>query len=84
MKFTAYLVQTLLWLSVAISPTIIGAIVGFFVSLSLGSLDSWSLPICTVIGFIFGAIWAENIRQTIGLSAFLGKLIGHPEIDGKH
>jgi len=30
-----------------------------------------------------GAAWAERIRKTIGLSAFLRKLMGYPEIDGK-
>ncbi|WNC72694.1 hypothetical protein RGQ13_01565 [Thalassotalea psychrophila] len=84
MKFTAILVQTLLWLSIAVSPALVGGIVGFFLSLYLGSLDSIALPICLGLGFVTGAAWAERIRKTIGLSAFLGKLMGNPEIDGRN
>ncbi|WOT05824.1 hypothetical protein [Shewanella youngdeokensis] len=83
MKIVALFVQSLLWLSVAFSPTLLGLIVGVFVKFNFsGQLSDLAIPTFTLIGFILGGFWAENIRKTIGLSAFLGRLIGHRDIDG--
>ena len=83
MKFIALFVQSLLWLSIALSPTLIGIFVGAILTFNLaGQLSELALPLCSVLGFIIGALWAERIRKTIGLSAFLGRLVGHREIDG--
>lgn len=83
MKIVALFVQTLLWLSVAFSPTLLGAIIGVVLKFNLSDqLSDIALPVCTLVGFIVGGLWAERIRKTIGLSAFLGRLVGHREIDG--
>ncbi len=83
MNIIAKFVHLLLWLSVASSPTLLGLILGVVAKFNLtGQLSELAIPVCSVIGFAFGALWAERIRKTIGLSAFLGRLIGHRDIDG--
>ena len=84
MNFTALLVQSLLWLTVAASPTLVGIIIGFLLGMQAGELYSLRVPLCGVIGFIIGGIWAERIRTTTGLSTFLGRLIGMPEFKDKN
>ncbi len=81
MKFLALLVQSLLWLSVAVSPTLIGIIIGVLLSMQAGDLYTLRVPVCGIIGFVIGALWAERIRKTIGLSTFLGKLTGMPKLN---
>jgi len=80
MKYIAFIAQSLLWLTVAASPTLAGVIVGFILSMQAGDLYSLTVPLCGFVGFIIGGLWAERIRKTIGLSAFLGKLIGMREL----
>jgi hypothetical protein len=80
MKFIACIAQSLLWLTVAASPTIAGLIVGFILSMQAGDVYILTVPLCALVGFIIGGIWAERIRKTIGLSAFLGRLIGMREL----
>lgn len=80
MKFIAFTVQLLLWLAIAASPTIAGVIIGFILSMQAGDSYSLLVPLCGFIGFIIGGLWTERIRKTIGLSAFLGRLTGMPEL----
>jgi len=79
MKFIAFIAQSLLWLTIAASPTTVGLIVGFILSMQAGELYSLTVPLCGFVGFVIGAFWAERIRNTIGLSTFLGRLMGMPE-----
>lgn len=79
MKFFAFIAQSLLWLSIAASPTLAGLIVGFLLSSQDGDSQSIIIPLWTIIGFIIGAFWAERIRRTVGLSTFLGRLTGMSE-----
>ena len=80
MRFVAFIVQSLLWLIIAASPTLVGLIVGFILSLQAGDLYNLAVPLCGLVGFILGGFWAERIRNTIGLSAFLGRLSGMSEL----
>ncbi len=80
MKFIAFIAQSLLWLTVAASPTLAGVIVGFILSIPAGDLYNITVPLCGFIGFIIGGLWAERIRKTIGLSVLLGRLIGMREL----
>jgi hypothetical protein len=83
MKIIALFVQALLWLSVAFSPTLLGIFVGVILKFNLtGQLSDLALPVFSVVGFALGALWAERIRKTVGLSTFLGRLNGHRDIDG--
>lgn len=84
MKFLALLAQSLLWLTVAASPTLIGIIIGVLLSMQAGDLYSLRVLFCGFIGFVIGGLWAERIRKTIGLSTFLGKLIGIPELNNSN
>ncbi len=80
MKFLAFIAQLLLWLAVAVSPTIVGLIIGFIISMQAGDLYSLTVPLCGLGGFIVGGLWAEKVRKTIGLPAFFGRLIGMREL----
>jgi len=80
MRYIAFTVQLLLWLTIAASPTIAGVIIGFILSMQAGDSYSLIVPLCGFIGFVIGGLWAEHIRKSIGLSAFLGRLIGMPEL----
>ena len=80
MKFLAFIAQSLFWLAIAASPTIAGFIIGFILSMQAGELYSLTVPLCGFVGFIIGGLWAERIRKTIGLSAFLGRLAGMREL----
>ncbi|MCJ8294624.1 MAG: hypothetical protein MJK15_09475 [Colwellia sp.] len=84
MKFLAYMAQSLLWLTVAASPTLIGVVIGVLLSMQAGDLYSLRVPFCGFIGFVIGGLWAERIRKTIGLDTFLGKLIGMPELNNSN
>ncbi|RYV01116.1 hypothetical protein SOPP22_16275 [Shewanella sp. OPT22] len=75
MKFIEYFVLTFLWCGVAISPTLLGGIIGAVVGNSNGLLVE-TMSIGAALGFGFGVNWAEQIRITIGLSVFLGRLLG--------
>ncbi|TWX67751.1 hypothetical protein ESZ36_10545 [Colwellia demingiae] len=80
MKFLALMAQSLLWLTVAASPTLAGLILGFILSMQAGDLYSLTVPLCGFVGFMIGGLWAERIRKTIGLSSFLGRLMGMREL----
>jgi len=80
MKFLALMAQSLLWLTVAASPTLAGLILGFILSMQAVDLYSLTVPLCGFIGFMIGGLWAERIRKTIGLSSFLGRLMGMREL----
>ncbi len=80
MKFLAFIALLLLWLAVAASPTIIGLIIGFIISMQAGDLYSLTVPLCGLAGFIVGGLWAEKVRKTIGLLAFFGRLTGIREL----
>ncbi|WP_041421551.1 hypothetical protein [Shewanella sediminis] len=76
MRFVAFFVQSLLWLSIACSPTLIGAFIGVMISLQSGEVYSQYVPLWAAVGFLIGAYWAEHVRKTIGLSHFFGRLLG--------
>jgi len=82
MKFLALIAQSLLWFTIAASPTLVGVIIGFVISMQAGDLYSLTVPLCGFVGFVIGGLWAERIRKTIGLSAFVGRLIGMREFKG--
>ena len=82
MNFLAFIAQSLLWLAVAASPTLVGVIIGFILSMQASDLYNLTVPLCGGAGFILGGLWAERIRKTIGLSAFLGRLTGMCELRG--
>ncbi|WP_394133056.1 hypothetical protein [Shewanella maritima] len=84
MKVFGILIQVMLWLAVAFSPTLIGVFIGFFVHVnSSGSIGEFALPSFALLGFLAGGLWAERIRKHVGLSEFMGHLVKQPEIDSE-
>ncbi|GIU49509.1 hypothetical protein [Shewanella sp. KT0246] len=77
MKFVAQFVHLLLWLSVAMSPTLFFTMLGLIlVYSSEGQMGEFTVPMMALVGFVLGAIWAERVRKTVGLSNFFGRLVG--------
>ncbi|MGS0681005.1 hypothetical protein [Shewanella sp. 0m-4] len=76
MKFIGWLVHSLQWLAVALSPTLLGTFIGIAISLQSGQLNAYMLALWAAIGFLIGAFWAEHVRKTVGLSLFFGRLAG--------
>ena len=72
LRVVAYIVQCLLWIKVAASPTVAGAIFG--VILEFYGLK-YGISIFGFLGFVVGGFCAEYIRRTIGLAEFFGRLI---------
>jgi len=83
MRLVACFVQSLLWLSIACSPTLIGAFIGVMLSLQSGDVYSLNVPLWAAVGFLIGAYSAEHVRKTIGLSHFFGRLLGARDIPNK-
>lgn len=79
MNKTALLVEILLWLTVAASPTAAGLGIGFILSLQAGGESFLPMVVAGLVGFVIGGMWAERVRRTIGLATFLGRLIGMKE-----
>ncbi|WP_267463719.1 hypothetical protein [Shewanella sp. TC10] len=39
-------------------------------------MGEFTVPMMALVGFVLGAMWAERIRNTVGLSHFFGRLVG--------
>lgn len=81
-KSSAKFVYVLLWLKLAVSPALISLSIAAFISIESDEVNLYLIVTLALIGLVVGVAWAERIRRTIGLSAFHGRLIAHPEIDG--
>ncbi|WP_163938413.1 hypothetical protein [Paraferrimonas sp. SM1919] len=81
MKPIAYVLQSLLWISIVISPTFITAFAGF-IYLKQTQSDSYGLIWgALAVGAIVGIYWAEKVRKNTGLINFYGRLLGTPELN---
>lgn len=77
-------IQTLLWLQIALSPCLVGALLGFAFCVVQDEITAEPILILAGIGFVVGAIWAEYIRRTRGLLAFSARLVGGPSKKGTY
>lgn len=77
------LIEIISWLRIAISPTLIGALIGGIIYLKMG--DDGFLPgiFATVIGGIFGVLWATNIWKKQGTTNFISRIDASPDLDNK-
>ena len=64
------------WIKIFISPTLIGAIIGFIVSLWLGGNTGIIVgAIIFIIGLVLGIIFAEWARKKEGTNNFMTRLM---------
>jgi hypothetical protein len=72
------------WIQIAISPTIIGAIIAFFVYSSNKSKAGFIIAIIIFFaGLILGAIWATSVSKKKGTIFFMSRVSASPELDKK-
>ncbi|MES2478520.1 MAG: hypothetical protein V4561_05510 [Bacteroidota bacterium] len=76
-------IELINWLRIAISPTLIGALIGGLIYLKMGE-DGFLLSIfTTVIGGIIGMLWATKIWKKQGTTNFISRIDASPELDNK-
>lgn len=77
------LIEVLNWIRIAISPTLIGALIGGIIYLKMGE-DGFALGISiTTIGGIIGLLWATRIWRKQGTTNFISRIDASPELDNK-
>jgi hypothetical protein len=77
------LIELINWLRIAISPTLIGALIGGLIYLKMGD-DGFVLGIVTTaLGGIFGVLWATKIWKKQGTTNFISRIDASPELDNK-
>lgn len=77
------LIELINWLRIAISPLLIGVLIGGLVYLKMG--DDGFVPglLITAIGGIVGVIWATKIWKKQGTTNFISRIDASPELDKK-
>ena len=77
------LIELINWLRIAISPLLIGVLIGGLVYLKMG--DDGFVPglLITAIGGIVGVIWATKIWKKLGTTNFISRIDASPELDKK-
>ncbi|MCI1188860.1 hypothetical protein MON38_15660 [Hymenobacter sp. DH14] len=84
MKIIEWLLSSLAWFQIFISPAIIGAFLG--VIIWLNTRNVWGLSaaiIAVLIGCGAGAAFAEKVRRRKGTIEFMSRNIAHPELREK-
>ncbi len=81
-KLLAVLIEIINWLRIALSPTIIGGIVGsvfyYFFQNQIGQI-LWMMS--AISGCVIGIIWASRIWKKQGTTTFMSKIISSPDLD---
>lgn len=72
----AFLAQTLMWLSLAMSPILGSALIALLACIAIGEINIPLIAACLSLGLIVGVRWAEKVRRGVGLSYFFGRLLG--------
>ncbi len=83
-KVLETLSEIISWIEIAISPTLIGAILGFLFFLKFKNSNGIiGGIIILLIGVIIGVIWATRIWKTKGTSNFMSRINAMPELDNQ-
>jgi hypothetical protein len=77
------LIELLNWLRIAISPLLVGVLMGGLVYLKKG--DDGLVPgmVITAIGGIVGVLWATKIWKKQGTTNFISRNDASPDLDKK-
>lgn len=74
-----FIIEFFSWLSIFISPFLIGVLVGVFIYIANQSLLWLSIGI-VIIAVVIGIVFAERIRKKYGCSRFMSRIIATPDI----
>lgn len=81
-RITGFIFELFSLSIIVLSPTFLGAIVGFVIMLYQQTMFGIVCAgILTFIGLVIGVIWAVRIRRTTSATLFLGKRYATPDID---
>lgn len=84
MKIIEWLLSSLAWLQIFISPAIIGVALGVIIWLNMRNV--WGLSAAVIIALIgcgLGIAFAEKARRNKGTIEFMARNIAHPELGEK-
>jgi hypothetical protein len=77
------LIEIISWLRIAISPTLVGALIGGIVYLKMGEDGFVPSMIIIAVGAIIGVLWATKIWRKQGTTDFFSGIDAYPELDNK-
>ena len=77
------LIELINWLRIAISPLLIGVLMGCLVYLKMGHDGLVPGMVITATGGIVGVLWATKIWKKQGTTNFISKIDASPELDKK-
>lgn len=77
-------IELISWFRIAVSPTLIGTLIGGIVYLKMG--DDGFVPgiVITAMGGIIGVLWATKIWRKQGTTYFISRIDASPELDKKN
>lgn len=81
-KVIAYFIAIINWIKIALSPTIIGGVLGGIVYLNFRNSVGLAIGVgifCT--GILVGITWATNVWKKKGTSYFMSRNQASPDID---
>jgi hypothetical protein len=81
-KVIAFLIEILNWLRIALSPTLIGGILGGIVYLNFPNSVGLAIGVGILFtGILAGVTWATNVWKKKGTSYFMSRIHASPDID---
>lgn len=81
-KTIELITESIGWVKIALSPTIIGAVVGAIVYFSKQNTTTLVLGIIiSVLGLIIGIVWANKHWKRKGTVAFISRINATPELE---
>lgn len=81
-KTFEYITETIGWLQIVASPLLIGLGIGAFIYFQDPTLLRLIIGIIiSIIGLIFGIIWANKVWRTKGTVWFMSQISATPDLD---
>lgn len=77
------LTELISWFRIAVSPFLIGTLIGGIVYLKMGEEGFVPGIVITAIGGILGLLWATKIWKKQGTTNFISRSDASPELDKK-
>lgn len=78
-----FIIELISWFRIAVSPFLIGTLIGGIVYLKMGEEGFFPGIVITAIGGIIGVLWATKIWSKQGTNNFISRIDATPELDKK-